>query len=83
MATHHGRPGGRGLELLVLLLVLISTVAVVVGTVLIVRWLSPNMAYLAIGLGFALSVPLWRAFLRYYKYEAHTLKPIIEKDDPK
>jgi hypothetical protein len=64
-----------------LLLLLVTTVAIVAASVVLVWWLAPNLTYLSFGLGVALSVPLWRKFLRYYKYEAHSLKPIIEKDD--
>ncbi len=81
--THHKRPGGRGLELLLLLLLLVSTAAIVIGTVVIVGWLGVGAGSASLALGIALSAPLWLAFLRYYKYEAHSLKPIIKEDDPK
>jgi hypothetical protein len=68
--------------LLVLLLLVGATLALIMGAVAIVAWLSAGGSGAAIALGVLLSAPLWRAFLRYYKYEAHSLKPITKKDDP-
>jgi hypothetical protein len=53
------------------------------GMVLLMKVLGYGPSHAAFVAGIAISVPLWRAFLRYYKYELHTLKPITKKDDPK
>jgi hypothetical protein len=81
--THHKRPGGRALELIILFALMALSLALAFGMVLLVAWLGYGSANLAFGTGVALSVPLWRAFWRYYKYELHTLRPITKKDDPK
>ncbi|MGL5010469.1 MAG: hypothetical protein ACRC6I_11340 [Paracoccaceae bacterium] len=83
METHHKRPGGRALELILLFALMALTLVLPFGMVLLTKWLGYGTAHVAFGAGIALSVPLWRAFLRYYKYELHTLKPITEKDDHK
>jgi hypothetical protein len=83
VATHHGRPGGRILELSLLFALMAVTLVLPFGMVLLMEWLGYLTPKTAFGVGIALSFPLWRAFLRYYKYELHTLKPIMKKDDPK
>ncbi len=81
METHHKRPGGRALELILLFALIALTLVLPFGMVLLMKWLEYGTAHAAFGGGIALSVPLWRGFLRYYKYELNTLKPIMEKDD--
>jgi hypothetical protein len=60
------------LELVILFALMALSLVLPFGMVLIVAWLGYGSAHLAFGAGFAMSVPLWRAFLRHYKYELHT-----------
>ena len=88
MSTHHGRPGGRGTELLLLLLTLIaSVVLIVVGAILSAAiahatgFGSPLFVGKAGGaLGFVLSALLWRRLLAYFRY-GPDLKPIRSEED--
>jgi hypothetical protein len=105
VATHHGRPGGRLVEVLLALgLVVLSAGTIMAGLALSVAALmavyvtlfrvSPILAYGLLaaggGLTFKFVVPImtmvwkgiaavWRPFLRYYRYEAHTLRPIKDE----
>jgi len=82
MATHHGRPGGRGLELLVILGVLTISVAAY-GLVVWVVVLWPSNGVLAMMFGGAvvtgLLAKVWSFVLKYYKYRTDTLEPIVEE----
>lgn len=106
MATHHGRPGGRFLEVaLGLGLVVLSAGALVAGLALalaaivglygVLYGISPILAYGLMAAGGGATVKLagpimttiwkglsaiWRPFLTYYGYEAHTLRPIKEDE---
>ncbi len=88
MKTHHGRPGGRGLELLLLLLTILATVTLIGGGFLAglaiaeaTNVASPRIAAKAgAGLGFLFCVMLWRKVLASYRYD-HDLKPIRSKED--
>jgi hypothetical protein len=82
VTTHHKRPGGRALELVLLFSLMGLTLALPVGLFLLMRWLG-YVGYYAIPAGFALSVPLWRGFFQHYKYDLDSLQPSKGKDDPK
>ncbi len=87
MSTHHGRPGGRLVELLALFAFLGLSVAMLVGMPILVMYFldAPEpgrRTSILAGLALALVIlaPIWKALLRYYKYEPHTLKPILRKE---
>ena len=88
MATHHGRPGGRLVEVLAgLALALASGVFLVLCLVVpayVLFWMdvethSGGKLEVASFLGglWLLKYP-WGALLKYYRYEAHTLRPLAE-----
>ena len=88
MATHHGRPGGRLLEVgLALGLVVLSAAFLMVWVavpIYVLKLLSLKGGRIGkagavwIMLGFFLLKYPWNALLKYYRYEAHTLRPIKE-----
>jgi hypothetical protein len=90
METHHGRPGGRGTELLYLLLTLLASIVLIGGGFLLGLALAGaddsgsqrTYAKAGAGLGFLVSAVLWRNFLAYFRY-GPDLKPIPkDKDKP-
>jgi hypothetical protein len=89
LTPHHGRFGGRFLELVLLLGLLLGSVAflvaLTVGATLIARALGiDGDSYLG-PFGFLsglylLSYP-WKAYLRFYRYDPETLRPVSNDDD--
>ncbi|WP_395543797.1 hypothetical protein [Neotabrizicola sp. sgz301269] len=87
MATHHGRPGGRSGEVGLLFLTVIATVLLIGGGIflpLLLTQATGSSSYFAskagAAMGFVVSALLWRKLLSYYRYEAHTLRPIKEDE---
>ena len=93
MRTHHRRFGGRTGEL-ILLFALIAFSAALLGAefwfwTAAQTWLShqggPYLLAAAGGVMFVASLwvlrRLWSAFLRYYRYEAHTLRPLDDREN--
>ena len=106
MATHHGRPGGRLLEVGLALGLAVLSAGVLLAGLALVLWVliavyltlfrvSPILAYVIMTSGAGLSVKvagpgmrlcwkglaaIWRPFLTYYRYEAHTLRPLKENE---
>lgn len=90
MATHHGRPGGRLLELGLALGLAVLSVAGLAGAVILGlfifgpvgsdggggRWIILGSLGLAI---YILKHP-WAALLKYYRYDTQTLRPIKEDE---
>ena len=99
MATHHGRPGGRLVEVLAAFVLIGVSVAILVGAlwagfvglmwfagyvspvflagvmVIATNYLFTKIFRLAL---WVLSA-LWGPFLKYYKYQAHTLRPLDDE----
>jgi hypothetical protein len=86
--THHGRPGGRGKELLFLLLTLLASIVLIGGGFLLGLALAGAddagsqsiPAKTGAGLGFLVSVMLWRKLLAHFRY-GPDLKPIPKDKD--
>ncbi len=87
---HHGRFGGRLLEVVLTLLLVIASAAALVGSFLgtykvlallgLKRRSSGKLVsavYMGVLAGLA---AVWRAFLRYYRYDPNTLRPIRPED---
>ena len=101
--THHGRPGGRLLELILMCaLIGLSAGALCAGLGLVFllamfltglvgpAFLWPTIALVVtyfwrpiMRTAWWLAAKMWNPFLKYYGYEAHTLKPIMPKEDTK
>ena len=87
MATHHGRPGGRGRELLLLLLTVLASILLIGGGFLLpLIWTEvteTGSSFFAskagAALGFLGSALLWRKLLTYYRYDGHTVRPLKEE----
>lgn len=76
--AHHGRPGGRALELLLLALLICLTIAIFLAPLLLdIR--SKGLIVVAI----AIAAPFWIGFLTYYKYDTNTLRPLDEDKEEK
>lgn len=73
--AHHKRPGGRSLELLLLLGVLVLSIIVVGAALLLPVGNYKGGSLVAACLILA---PMWKLFLGYYKYDASTLQPLNE-----
>lgn len=81
---HHSRWGGRSLEVLLLFLLIAFSIGVFVfvfmGGLLLILPHATTMTggksvFLLNLLAIALLAPIWKAFLRFYKYDPETLKP--------
>ena len=87
MATHHGRPGGRGRELLLLLLTVLASILLIGGgflfPLILTQATETGSSFFAskagAALGFLGSALLWRKLLTYYRYDGHTLRPLKEE----
>ena len=87
MATHHGRPGGRGRELLLLLLTILASVLLIGGGFLLpLIWTQATETGSSVfaskagaALGFLGAAMLWRKLLTYYRYDVHTMRPLKEE----
>jgi hypothetical protein len=103
MATHHGRPGGRLVEVLAAFALIGVSVAILVGALLaayalfgllvgmVPAWLLAVVVTAALG-RFITSVmrgawwllsAIWGPFLKYYKYQAHNLRPLKDEGTDK
>ena len=88
MATHHGRPGGRGRELLLLLLTVLASVLLIGGGFLLpligTQATDTGSSFFAskagAALGFLVSAMLWQKLLAHYRYDANTLRPLREEN---
>jgi hypothetical protein len=86
--THHGRPGGRGKELLLLLLTILASIALIGGGFLLGLALAGSVdggsqsvpAKVGAGVGFLVSAVLWRNLLAHYRYGSD-LKPVSKDKD--
>ncbi len=105
--THHGRPGGRLLELILGFGLIAASICVGVAVIGLSfglcilaiwsagRWGSGFVVALMGGVGWLIKfyfTPIWRAvywvlavlwrpYLRYYKYQPHSLRPLIDRED--
>jgi hypothetical protein len=100
MRAHHGRPGGRALELLLLFALIGFSAAVLIGGVGLffgafayvevhfghIRGKGAGALFILVYTGLLLGLGLiWKVFLKYYKYDPNSLKPLTEgtSDDRK
>ena len=93
MATHHGRPGGRLVEVLAGIALALAS-----GVFLVLCIVAPAWILLRLGGGhgggrsggkvevlsllggiWLLKYP-WNALLKYCRYEAHTLRPLADDE---
>ena len=87
--THHGRKGGRALELFLLFGLLILSAGLIAGGFFLGAFLlyalgdgGPRVLlvpFLGAGLGMFVAGRIWRFFLRYYRYGTD-LKPIRDAE---
>ncbi len=100
---HHGRPGGRLVEVISALMMVVLSVAVFgavfAGTMYLCLRFAPYGTFGSIFLAmmafsqylfpWAMTATwwvlrhLWAPYLRYYKYEPHSLRPIITQKGSK
>ena len=86
--THHGRWGGRGLELFLTLALLAVTVCLIVAGGAFGFWvgaglgssLGGNLMLIGAAGGGTIAGLLWKKLLKYYKYDKN-LRPIERNED--
>ena len=103
MATHHGRPGGRLVEVLaafsligVSAVILVGALAVAFGAWMWLAAIVPTAfltVVMASGVTYFLAPimrsawwvlsALWGPFSKYYKYQAHSLRPLDDEGTDK
>lgn len=99
MATHHGRPGGRLVEVLAAFALIGVSVGILLGALSVAfvawMWLAAIVPTAFLGVVMASGVAyffnpimrsawwvlsaLWGPFLKYYKYQAHNLRPLDDE----
>lgn len=88
--THHGRKGGRAVELLLLFVLLGLTIALICvgffGTIYLLMiyeietYYVPKLGMLGAVLGGLAAGQVWKKFLKFYHY-SNDLKPISKTSD--